>query len=389
MLGHEWSAIAFFNSNFRSRPLSTAHRKLGARTSVLNPRVSVSFMTNTSSLQQLDKQHLLRDFSALVEKDRRDTATLLAYIAEIDRRKLYLEHACPSMFAFCTTRFHMSEAIAAKRIRAGRAAYAFPCILDMVARGELHLSGIHQLAGHLTEENYEEVLQGARHKSMREIEGLIAEISPKPDVPTSIRALPARKTSAPVETAPESPESPQPSNAVSASMKPPSRVVPLSPRRYKLQVTIGEETRDKLGELQALLSHQIPDGNPAEILDRALDALLTETKKRKAALADKPRRSGKQSDSKTRAIPAQTRRAVFNRDERRCAFVDTEGRRCSSKWQVEFHHRTPYARGGTHDIENIELRCRAHNQYEAELEYGALFMETRRHCYPERELTRE
>ena len=208
MLGHEWSAIAFFNSNFRSRPLSTAHRKLGARTSVLNPRVSVSFMTNTSSLQQLDKQHLLRDFSALVEKDRRDTATLLAYIAEIDRRKLYLEHACPSMFAFCTTRFHMSEAIAAKRIRAGRAAYAFPCILDMVARGELHLSGIHQLAGHLTEENYEEVLQGARHKSMREIEGLIAEISPKPDVPTSIRALPTRKTSAPVETAPESPASP-------------------------------------------------------------------------------------------------------------------------------------------------------------------------------------
>jgi hypothetical protein len=117
---------------------------------------------------------------------------MLAYIAEIDRRKLYLEHAFPSMFAFCTKRFHMSEAIAAKRIRAGRTAYGFPCILGMVARGELHLSGIHQLARHLTDENHEEVLRRAKHKSMREIERLVAEVSPKPDVRSSIRALPVK-----------------------------------------------------------------------------------------------------------------------------------------------------------------------------------------------------
>ena len=80
-------------------------------------------MMNAPSLQRVDKQQLLRDFSSLVDKDRRDTATMLAYIAEIDRRKLYLEHAFPSMFAFCTQRFHMSEAIAAKRIRAGRMAW--------------------------------------------------------------------------------------------------------------------------------------------------------------------------------------------------------------------------------------------------------------------------
>jgi hypothetical protein len=86
------------------------------------------------------------------------------------------------MFAFCTKRFHMSEAVAARRIRAGRATCRFPCILGMVARGELHLSGIHQLAGHLTEENGEEVLRRARHRSMREVERLVAEISPKPDV---------------------------------------------------------------------------------------------------------------------------------------------------------------------------------------------------------------
>jgi len=157
-------------------------------------------MKKHCSLQRIDNHQLLHDFSELVDKDRRDTATMLAYIAEIDRRKLYLEHAFPSMFAFCTSRFRMSEAIAAKRIRAGRAADAFPCIFRMIACGELHLSGVHQLAGHLTEDNHKKVLQRAKHRSMREIERLIAEISPKPDVPASIRALPARRAQDPTRT---------------------------------------------------------------------------------------------------------------------------------------------------------------------------------------------
>ena len=335
---------------------------------------------NTASLRNLDKGHLLRDFSALVEKDRRDTATMLAYIAEIDRRKLYLEHACPSMFAFCVKRFHMSEAIAAKRIRAGRAAGAFPCIFRMIERGELHLTGVHQLAAHLTEENHKEVLQRAKHRSMREIEKLIAEIAPKPDVPSSLRALPMKRVESqlPIEEAGRSSSAQRSSVPVSAVRKSNSRAVPLSSKRYKLQVTIGEETRAKLAEVQDLLSHQIPDGDPAKILDRALDVLLTETKKKKAALTDKPRVGRKKTSSKTRAIPARIRREVFERDEGCCAFIDAEGRRCGATWKVEFHHRTAYGRGGTHDLDNIELRCKAHNQYEADLEYGALFMAARR-----------
>ena len=106
-------------------------------------------MIKTGSLQHLDKHQLLQDFAGLIDHDRRATAVMLAYIAEIDRRKLYFELAFPSMFAFCTKRFHMSEASAAKRIRAGRAADAFPRIFRMIACGELHLSGVHQLAAHL------------------------------------------------------------------------------------------------------------------------------------------------------------------------------------------------------------------------------------------------
>ncbi|MBW1875553.1 MAG: HNH endonuclease [Deltaproteobacteria bacterium] len=215
---------------------------------------------------------------------------------------------------------------------------------------------------------------------MREIERLIAELAPKPDVASSIRALPTKKPESQLLTkvAGENPSPPQSTTPVPVAPKSMSRPVPLAPKRYKLQVTIGEDTRAKLEELQALLSHQIPDGDPAKILDRALDVLLAETKKKKAALTDRPRASQKESGSRTRRIPSRVRREVFERDEGRCAFVDAEGRRCDATWHVEFHHRNPYGRGGTHDVENIELRCRGHNQYEAELEFGAGFMAGRR-----------
>ena len=37
---------------------------------------------------------------------------------------------------------------------------------------------------------------------------------------------------------------------------------------------------------------------------------------------------------------------------------------------IEFHHRAPYAAGGRATVDNIELRCRAHNTYEAEVFFG-------------------
>jgi hypothetical protein len=54
------------------------------------------------------------------------------------------------------------------------------------------------------------------------------------------------------------------------------------------------------------------------------------------------------------------------------------GRRCSATSNVEFHHKNPFARGGRHDADNVELRCAAHNQYQADLDFGREFMDARR-----------
>jgi 5-methylcytosine-specific restriction endonuclease McrA len=73
----------------------------------------------------------------------------------------------------------------------------------------------------------------------------------------------------------------------------------------------------------------------------------------------------------SRLIPAAVRREVWARDGGRCAFVGAHGR-CTERGFLEFHHVTSFAAGGTAVSTNIELRCRRHNGYEADMYFGAL-----------------
>ncbi|HSL20539.1 MAG TPA: HNH endonuclease [Vicinamibacterales bacterium] len=79
----------------------------------------------------------------------------------------------------------------------------------------------------------------------------------------------------------------------------------------------------------------------------------------------------------SRRIPAAVRREVWARDGGRCAFVGRQGR-CTETGFLEFHHVAPYARGGEARPDNIALRCRAHNAYEAELDFGERLAARRR-----------
>src|SRR5438128_8511786 len=131
------------------------------------------------ALSHLSDRTLVRDLTALVARDRATTAELLAHLAEVDTRKLYLPAAYPSLRAWCVGELHMSEDSAHKRIRAARTARRFPAVFTAVAEGRLHLSGIALLARHLNEENASELLAAAAHKTRCEIEHLLAQRFPR------------------------------------------------------------------------------------------------------------------------------------------------------------------------------------------------------------------
>ena len=96
------------------------------------------------------------------------------------------------MFTYCTKVLRLSEAEAYSRITVARASREHPMLLDMLADGRLHLTGIARLAPHLTAANRSELLERATHKSRRQIEELIADLAPRPNAPAVMRRLPAR-----------------------------------------------------------------------------------------------------------------------------------------------------------------------------------------------------
>ena len=158
---------------------------------------------------------------------------------------------------------------------------------------------------------------------------------------------------------------------------PRANVAPVAFERFALQVTIEQDTHDKLRYAQALLSHQVPSGDIAQVVDRALDALIAQLEKQKFAATARPRRHSRRSGLNPRYIPAHVKRAVWERDQGQCTFVSDTGRRCESRKFLEFDHVDPVALGGQATVEGLRLLCRGHNEYEAERTFGSGFMNAR------------
>jgi hypothetical protein len=319
--------------------------------------------------------------------ERRATAALVALLAELDERRLFLAEGCSSMFIYCTQVLRLSEHAAYGRIAAARASRRFPAIMELLASGAITLTTVVLLGPHLTDENQEALLEGARHKTKPDVERLIACLHPQPDIEARIRRVsmstPASRTGGPSDAAMPPAAAPcaadsRPANpgpisagngdgpqALGVIAAPRATVAPLSPERYLIRVTVSQAAHGKLRRAQDLLRHVIPTGDPAAIIERALTVLVDQLERTRLAQVKKPG-AARVSNETSRHVSASVRRAVWHRDGGRCAFVGTEGR-CTDTGFLEFHHVEPYADGGPTTVENLSLRCRAHNAHEATL----------------------
>ncbi len=345
-------------------------------------------MSRIYCLRSVSDADVLSGTAALAATSRCVEVDLIIHLAEVDRRKLYAEQACSSLFTYCTERLRFSEAAAYLRIRAARASLLYPLILDMLGDAQLHLSGIALLVPHLTSDNHASVLARAAGKSKREIESLVAELAPKPDVPTSLRKLPKRRRAKQptAQLFPAAAPTEVPARAAAPAISPPTLLQPIAPTRYKLQLTASEALHDKLLRLRALMRHQVADGDFAQLIEIAVTDKIERLEASQLGAVKAPRAKPTADDAKpsSRHIPAAVRRAVRARDDDRCAFVDDQGRRCTEREGLQFHHVIAYGKGGGHHVDNIQQTCRTHNVYFAEQDYGAAMM-SRYKCPPRAE----
>jgi 5-methylcytosine-specific restriction endonuclease McrA len=423
-------------------------------------------------LEALSDRQLLERVGSMLGSSRRVMAELIAHLAEVEERRLHLAAACSSMFAYCL-KLGMTEDEAYRRIEVARLARRYPAIFPMLASGQLSISVVALLKHHLSEDNHIELLAAVTRKSVGQARELIAARFPRPDVASSVRKVPERRTlgqpllaiSSPTEpcagqTAPrftssvtssmEVPAHPEAAEVASRAVSmgsapafkappgtgptlpahserirpppPPSRIEPLSARRYKIQFTARAELAHKIQLAKDLMRHSHPDGELGPIVERALDLLIESLMQRRFGKSKKasPRRTsararhahpeqrgdamGDRSTTPDTAeptttttldsvdvhvehdaeleqastspyIPRSTRRTVVERDGLGCSWVDEHGARCGSGSWLEYDHRHPRAKGGGGEPDNVRLLCRSHNRFAAEREYGRRHVE--------------
>jgi hypothetical protein len=347
---------------------------------------------------ELSDAELLTATRRLVGRSNLVLASLLAHLGEVEARGIHRLRACASLYAYCIYELRFSEDEAFRRVSAARLVRRFPVLLEAVAAGELHLTGLLMLGPLLTPDNLGEVLARAKHRTKKELARLVRSLDPLPTVPPRIEPLgpaslqlapgapswsrwmsamnPVRELDpgarprdwmdgafsandasehfndgpAPAEHAPARAEGvrtsakPAPArvNTVTASAKPaPATPTRGEPQRYNVQFEASEEYVELVERAKALLSHTTPRADLSELHLRAMRVLAAALERQKYA--------------------------VLHVCERlRGALPGDGAARATSLARVRA--------GGEHRLENVTLRCRAHNTLAAEQDFGRDFV---------------
>jgi len=333
----------------------------------------------------------------LSEREKLNLAKLLAHIAEYDRRQLCAKRGDSTLFFYCLRTLGYDEGGAFRRIRAARVARRWPEVLVLIEKGALHLTSLIVLSPLLNDENRKELFRLAQGKTRRDLEALVAARLPKSpqadfarrmpvgggwsvavsSPPGAVEALPAAPPSAPP---PEDAGTPGGSRTPETPASAPrpwewQAVVPVAMDRVRIGFDAGMAVMRLIDRARQVLRHKYPEGRLEDVMKEALEILLDRkdpqrrlTLKPAAVVRDagapeaasRPRfLSGRTAG---RYIPAWVKRAVWERDEGRCAWRFDDGLVCGSKDWIEYDHVRPFAKGGRSDTpRNVRLLCRLHN----------------------------
>lgn len=327
-------------------------------------------------LSAISDDELLGKVSALAETERFTLADFLIHLGELGERDACQRRGYSSVFAYLTRRLGYAESDAIRRVRAARAARLYPPLLRLLAAGELHLVGIALLEPFLTQKNHRGLIQKACGKSQREIERMIAALSPAAAEPRDrIRALPSPAPTAKHAADPVVPEILPGLDSARAMQYPepaPSaeRLERREPDRRLFTFAADERVHEWFLQARDLLRHKFPAGRMEEIIGEALKRLIEQElpgggprRRRGTARESAPKHS--------RGIPRWVQDEVWRRDGGRCAYRGPGGEPCGETGWLEYDHVFPFARGGSSDDPaNVRLLCRAHNQAEGRRLFG-------------------
>lgn len=308
-------------------------------------------------------QEVIVELKAAVADERRSIVRVLRALRTFDERRLAREEAKASTFEYCTKVLGYAESAAYKRVSVARLTQRLPELLPMIETGRITLSVATILMSALQEPNGSEVLRKAAGMSAAEARIYAVTLSHRPPVVRSVIAAVPIAAQAPATASDlfipaEAVLSPTPAApAMCLAETPPVEV------GIRYHFTVRREVHDLFLRARDLSRHRRPAGQPEEIFEDALQALLDDLDR------DRKKKAAPERDvlPDRRRIPEWVKDVVWKRDAGRCAWRGKDGGVCGSTAWLEFDHVTPFAHGGaSDDPANVRLLCRAHNLHEAD-----------------------
>jgi len=258
---------------------------------------------------------LIKEIKAAVKEEKKFTAIILKHLINIEKRKIYLDHDCPSLYKFCIKILGYSDAEAAVRVKAARLLRATPTVEKEIQQGTLNLSNASKLQTFflenpkLKEDKKTEIIEKVLTKTCRQTEIILAAANKAID--------------------PTRPE------------KPISKTIRLNNSILKKMEKLSRQLGGNFSELELI-------------------QILLDEKLKKVAAA-KPRRCERGSKVQ-RYIPRTIKEALDLRADGRCEHHEfLTGRRCSARNYLVYDHIQPVRAGGASTVTNLRVICQAHN----------------------------
>ena len=301
-------------------------------------------------LQSLTNEKLQTRLTRLARHERKVMALVIEHIAEVQRRKLFLTLGYDSLYHYLTKELHYSEGSAYRRMQAARALLQVPEIKSSLENGSLKLSQICLVQKTLRQEEKnlgKQVPLTKRHEIFAQLKGKNGRESEK-ILEAQVSVVLPQKLSSERHCRDDSVE---------------------------LTLQVSPALFAKLQRVKELYSHIDPAADWVRLLALMADDVIKkrdplakkragkETVMQSFAKMKKPIAIEESNMRKRRSIPRAVKRYILKRDDGKCQYVSTDGRKCESRHRIEVDHMKPVCEGGNNESQNLRVLCRQHNDF--------------------------
>ncbi len=315
------------------------------------------------NLKHLSNEELHTRTLAVANQERMTTVEVLWHLKENNKRLLYAKKGYRDLKEYCIKELKYSEGSAWRRISAMKLLVEVPEIQEKIESGNLNLTQLNMAQSHFREvkanlEAKKEVLLNLESQSTKTTERILAEAKPETYI-----------------------------------AKPEVKEKAIKGNKLEVTLILDEELQKELEEIQVLLGKPF---TKLELLKLMAKEKLAKLRKQNAPkvktinqsaskrtdLANEQERTAQPLRSKgaskspsakpaSRYISQATLRKVKQRDQHRCQYKDPNTlKQCEAKFYLQTEHITPFAKGGSHDLQNLQLLCSNHNRLRALEQFG-------------------